>query len=230
MCVVFIVFIHCLLAQDRVPEERAVSDPPLLRLETEAAHAYLSVLAHLSLLRHPYGKGASNSNSNPDDPKMTLAEKCGASERMFRLCVAVLERYALGAARVAAAVAAAASGPGGPSSSAAVNGEMQRPGHRHHLSNPSALAAAAAAAAAPSSSFAAPGAAAAATMDAATASRQLLTVVGRTSFGQQVLLASCSSEYAPFSPLISSVLRALSQARTRRMRFLENWGGGRFCQ
>ena len=40
-----------LQVEDRVPEERMVLDPPLLRLETESSHAYLSVLTHMVLLR-----------------------------------------------------------------------------------------------------------------------------------------------------------------------------------
>ncbi|GFH13963.1 brefeldin a-inhibited guanine nucleotide-exchange protein 2-like, partial [Haematococcus lacustris] len=37
-------------AEDRVAEDRIVADPPLLRLEMEASHAYLSVLLHLMTL------------------------------------------------------------------------------------------------------------------------------------------------------------------------------------
>ena len=35
-------------AEDRVPDDRPIGDPPLLRQETEAAHALLSVLLHLA--------------------------------------------------------------------------------------------------------------------------------------------------------------------------------------
>lgn len=35
-------------AADRVQEDRALSDPPLLRLEAEAAQAYLSLLLHIA--------------------------------------------------------------------------------------------------------------------------------------------------------------------------------------
>ena len=31
----------------QVPEDRALEDPPLLRLESEASHAYLSMLLHV---------------------------------------------------------------------------------------------------------------------------------------------------------------------------------------
>jgi hypothetical protein len=34
--------------EDRVPEDKALGDPPLLRQETEGCHAYLSVLLHLA--------------------------------------------------------------------------------------------------------------------------------------------------------------------------------------
>lgn len=35
-------------AGDRVQEDRCIPDPPLLRQETEASHAYLSVLMHIA--------------------------------------------------------------------------------------------------------------------------------------------------------------------------------------
>lgn len=38
-----------LQAEDRLNEDLRVIDPPLLRLESESAHAYLSVLLHIIL-------------------------------------------------------------------------------------------------------------------------------------------------------------------------------------
>ncbi len=37
----------------QVPEERALADPPLLRLESEASHAYLSMLLHVQTAEPP---------------------------------------------------------------------------------------------------------------------------------------------------------------------------------
>jgi hypothetical protein len=34
-------------AAAQVPEDRVLADPPLLRLESEASHAYLSILLHV---------------------------------------------------------------------------------------------------------------------------------------------------------------------------------------
>lgn len=39
---------HCTLpVAAQVPEDRLLADPPLLRLESEASHAYLSILLHV---------------------------------------------------------------------------------------------------------------------------------------------------------------------------------------
>lgn len=43
-------------AEDRVAEERQLQDPPLLRQETEAAHAYLSLLLHIASSSSSGGK------------------------------------------------------------------------------------------------------------------------------------------------------------------------------
>lgn len=53
-----------------------VVDPPLLRLETEAAHAYLSVLLHISTSSH--------------DPNTTTV--CNATQRLMMLCLSTLSR------------------------------------------------------------------------------------------------------------------------------------------
>jgi hypothetical protein len=46
-------------AEDRVPDDKAAADPPLLRQETEACHAYLSVLLHINRV----GSSSSSSSS-----------------------------------------------------------------------------------------------------------------------------------------------------------------------
>ncbi len=35
-------------AEDGLPEERCISDPPLLRLELEASNTYLTILQHMA--------------------------------------------------------------------------------------------------------------------------------------------------------------------------------------
>lgn len=37
----------------QVPEDRLLADPPLLRLESEASHAYLSILLHVQTADPP---------------------------------------------------------------------------------------------------------------------------------------------------------------------------------
>ncbi|WIA22572.1 hypothetical protein OEZ86_009559 [Tetradesmus obliquus] len=75
-------------AADRVPEERCIPDPPLLRQEAEASHAYLSVLMHVASSsggRIPGWAGAQQA-----------AQAMQASERLVALSYAVLERFGLG--------------------------------------------------------------------------------------------------------------------------------------
>ncbi|KAF5835548.1 hypothetical protein DUNSADRAFT_7247 [Dunaliella salina] len=57
------------------------TDPPLLRLEAEASHAYLSVLMHVL----SYSKDTTD-----------IKGRCGATPRMVRLCTSTLERFAQG--------------------------------------------------------------------------------------------------------------------------------------
>ena len=67
-------------AEDRVPEDRMVADPPLLRLETEASHAFLSVIMHLhSLAARP-----------------AVREEVGTGDRLVKLCLDVLRRCVCG--------------------------------------------------------------------------------------------------------------------------------------
>ena len=56
-----------------------VTDPPLLRLEVEASHAYLSVLLHI----------LSYSRDNQD-----AKGQCQVTPRLVQLCMSTLERFA----------------------------------------------------------------------------------------------------------------------------------------
>lgn len=58
-----------------------LSDPPLLRLEGEACHAYLSMLLHLNA-----------AGSGP------LRQAADVEQRLLRLCIANLECFEVGAA------------------------------------------------------------------------------------------------------------------------------------
>lgn len=60
----------------QVPPERALGDPPLLRLEAEASQAYLSVLLHVQAAA-PEGVRAS----------------CSCEARLTQLCLRNLERF-----------------------------------------------------------------------------------------------------------------------------------------
>ncbi|KAK9829453.1 hypothetical protein WJX72_005963 [[Myrmecia] bisecta] len=63
-------------AEDHVAEARMLVDPPLLRLESEACHAYLSMLLHLQA-----------------DAPAELQEVAEVEARLFALCTATLERF-----------------------------------------------------------------------------------------------------------------------------------------
>ena len=64
------------LAADKVPPERALPDPPLLRLEAEASQAYLSCLLHI-LAAAP----------------APTREACRVEDRLAQLCLRNLERF-----------------------------------------------------------------------------------------------------------------------------------------
>ena len=51
-------------AEDRVPEDKAAGDPPLLRQETEAGHAYVSVLLHIYSVSSSSSSSMSGSSSS----------------------------------------------------------------------------------------------------------------------------------------------------------------------
>ncbi len=59
-----------------MPPERALGDPPLLRLEAEASQAYLSVLLHLQA-------------AAPQD----VQQACAVEARLTQLCLRNLERF-----------------------------------------------------------------------------------------------------------------------------------------
>jgi hypothetical protein len=64
-------------AGDRVQEERCIPDPPLLRQESEASHAYLSVLMHVaSSSRMPGWRGAEQARQAM---KVSTAVRCCCS-------------------------------------------------------------------------------------------------------------------------------------------------------
>ena len=60
----------------QVPESRWLADPPLLRVENEGAHAYLSMLLHLNAA----GQGP-------------LLEAAQVETRLLSLCTANLENF-----------------------------------------------------------------------------------------------------------------------------------------
>ncbi len=84
-------------AEDRVGDDRVVYDPPLLRLETEAAHAYLAALLHAM------GAAAAVGRDNDGDGDGDGAQEEGGdgggdlARRVVRLVLATLDRFAQGA-------------------------------------------------------------------------------------------------------------------------------------
>ncbi|GAX80611.1 hypothetical protein CEUSTIGMA_g8046.t1 [Chlamydomonas eustigma] len=170
--------------EDRVPEDRMVVDPPLLRLESESAHAYLSVLTHMVLMSPPQRSPA-------------VEDECAASSRLVELCSSTLRRYVQGVVTPnKAAEALLAGGPLlGRSPATAPKTTLLLGGGLAGVLTGAKRAAANAAAA-----------------DAAAVVASRSIMVGRSSTGQPVLLATPVSEYTSFTPLVSSVLKALSQA------------------
>ena len=63
----------------QVIETRRVTDPPLMRVENEAGHAYLSMLLHLS------------SSAGP-----SLQEAAGILSRLLSLCIENLKAFQVG--------------------------------------------------------------------------------------------------------------------------------------
>lgn len=100
-------------ARDRVPEERMLGDPPLLRLEAEAGHTYLSMLLHIAgragmsagpapgapvgSVGVPVGSGASCSGGMHAQAAGSGLQP-SAQERLVGLILAVLERFGAGVA------------------------------------------------------------------------------------------------------------------------------------
>lgn len=140
-------------ATDGVSEDKMVMDPPLLRLETEACHAFLSVLLYVST----------------ESERPQIRSECYSEDRLVRLCIANLERFGLGISTAALAE----THPPSTSSNAAPTSRTQ------------------------DSSYA---------------------TIGRTSNGLPITMASPAAEYASFSPLVVSTLRALASFDDRLFR------------
>ena len=192
-CSLFATFhVHALMHTR--PRPLQVADPPLLRLETEACHAYLSVLLHMMA----YAR----------DPHMK--EVCNAPARMVQLCKHTLSRFSLGV------------GGGGVEPDAqymadanARKAQLQKEQQQQATSATPIIK--------PSVGFLGVGARTveaerkkAAYAAAVTAAAQGRTpdhksiVVGRTGAGIPVLMATPAVEYAPFAPLVGSTLRAIA--------------------
>ena len=62
-----------------MPDGKALADPPLLRLEGEACHAYLSMLLHLNT-------AASEPLQEAADVERRLMQLCIANLRCFQVC------------------------------------------------------------------------------------------------------------------------------------------------
>lgn len=90
-------------------------DPPLLRLETESAHAYLSVLTHVVLQR-------------PALRPQGLLEQTQAPSRLLTLCGDVLGRYVLGVTGAAAALRQAEAAAVAAAAAAIAKGTKQQGG------------------------------------------------------------------------------------------------------
>ena len=67
-------------ASDGVKDHRAIQDPPLMKLESEASHSYLSVLLHINM-----APGSSDTKTSAH-----------IEERLVELCIANLQRYEVG--------------------------------------------------------------------------------------------------------------------------------------
>ncbi|KAG2437305.1 hypothetical protein HXX76_005962 [Chlamydomonas incerta] len=171
-------------AEDRVAEDKAVADPPLLRLEVEAAAAYLSVNMAITA-------AASAPGASPD--AAALARLTNAQERLVRLCLSTLSRYTLGVRHELhqqhhhpggppdAAAAAAAAAPPPPRDRPRLLGFLPGRGGGAPPPPPSMLP------------------------------QPRYIVVGRTAGGAPVLMAPPAVEFASFSPLALSSLCALGE-------------------
>ncbi|GFH28986.1 brefeldin a-inhibited guanine nucleotide-exchange protein 2-like, partial [Haematococcus lacustris] len=187
-------------AEDRVAEDRIVADPPLLRLEMEASHAYLSVLLHLMTLANTRDGARLHAASNPGP--------C-----MVQLCMAILSRFALGSAGNGVR-------PDAAYMAEAATRLQQLQASQQAAAEKAAVDAVASAGlstvfAGVSGRTAAQQRAMAAKMSAVACAAQGKTpdqkslIVGRTSAGVPVLMATPAVEYAPFAPLVGSALKAL---------------------
>ncbi|CAD7702431.1 unnamed protein product [Ostreobium quekettii] len=69
-------------AEDAIPGDFVLTDPPLLRLESEASHTYLSILLHLNM-----------------EGDVEIKKSCDVETQLVDLCVANLERFVAGSTR-----------------------------------------------------------------------------------------------------------------------------------
>ncbi|KAG2453172.1 hypothetical protein HYH02_002496 [Chlamydomonas schloesseri] len=173
-------------AEDRVAEDKAVADPPLLRLEVEAAAAYLSV--NMAITAAANAPGAS-----PD--AVALARLTNAQERLVRLCLSTLSRYTLGVRHELHHHHHHPGGPGGPPEGASVAAAAPPP-PRDRPRLLGFLPGRGGGAPPPPPSM---------------LPQPRYIVVGRTAGGAPVLMAPPAVEFASFSPLALSSLCALGE-------------------
>eukprot|EP00198_Chlamydomonas_reinhardtii_P005607 XP_001694943.1 SEC7/BIG-like ARF-guanine nucleotide exchange factor [Chlamydomonas reinhardtii] len=172
-------------AEDRVAEDKAVADPPLLRLEVEAAAAYLSVNMAITA-------AASAPGASPD--AAALARLTNAQERLVRLCLSTLSRYTLGVRHELHQQHHHPGGPGAPPDGASAAAAPPPPRDRPRLLG--FLPGRGGGAPPPPPSM---------------LPQPRYIVVGRTAGGAPVLMAPPAVEFASFSPLALSSLCALGE-------------------
>ncbi|KAG2485588.1 hypothetical protein HYH03_015653 [Edaphochlamys debaryana] len=171
-------------AEDRVPEDKAVADPPLLRLEVEAAAAYLSVNLAIT-------SAAGQAGAGPD--AQALARLTNAQERLVNLCLSTLARYTLGVRHELAGPAAP------PQPHPHPDGAPPPPRDRPRLLGflPGPRGGGGNAPPPPPGPHALP--------------QPRYIIVARTATGAPVLMAPPAVEFASFSPLALSSLCALGE-------------------
>ncbi|GIL58911.1 hypothetical protein Vafri_13917 [Volvox africanus] len=179
-------------AEDRVAEDKAVADPPLLRLEVEAAAAYLSV--NIAITANAGQPGASSD-------AVALARLTNAQERLVQLCLTTLSRYTLGVRHELHGPAGPAQPPPAATATAAdaATNPPQRDRSRLLLSF------------LPGRGTSSGSGTVASQSPHAAMPQPRYIVVGRTSSGAPVLMAPPAVEFASFSPLALSSLVALGE-------------------
>ncbi len=189
---------HVCVCVSQVPDDRVIFDPPLLRLETDAAHGYLSVLMHV----YAYST----------DPAL----RSEAASRSVKLCRATLVRFALGKdpARVQPDQQYMADARAKHQQLISAQTHNDAGFTSVNIGGVNIINARSAEAQRRAAQYASAVAAAA---QGSTADRRSI-IVGRTSTGLLVLMAAPSVEFAPFTPLINSTLvRAAAAAAAARI-------------